>query len=247
MRSTFHGFETVKRSLFAQQTALNTTGNNIANVNTQGYTRQRVELTASRAMEAVGVMRGNTPGQLGTGVEFSSIERIREKFLDDQYRNENKSLGEWTIRRDTLEKIEAIMNEPSESGIRTVIDQFWSSWQDLSKDPTNLTARAVVKQRAIALAEAFNFTAAKLTDLNNDLTQNININLGKANGTISQISKLNEEIVKIEGLGDNANDLRDQRDLLVDELSKLVNVNVQEMSNGTYTINVGNVTVVESA
>jgi flagellar hook-associated protein 1 FlgK len=245
MRSTFHGLETVKRSLFAQQTALHTTGHNIANANTQGYTRQRVDLTASRAMEAVGVMRSNTPGQLGTGVEFSSIERIREKFLDDQYRNENKSLGEWTIRRDTLEKIEAIMNEPSESGIRTVMDQFWSSWQDMSKDPNNLTARAVVKQRAIALAEAFNYTATKLTDLRNDLTQNININLGKANSTISQIGKLNEEIVKIEGLGDNANDLRDQRDVLVDELSKLVNVNVQETSNGTYTINVGSVTVVQ--
>jgi flagellar hook-associated protein 1 FlgK len=244
MRSTFHGIETVKRSLFAQQTALHTTGHNIANANTEGYTRQRVDLVASRAMDAVGMSRSNTPGQLGTGVEFDSIERIREKYLDDQFRNEHKALGEWGIRRDTLEKLEAIINEPSESGIRTVFDQFWNSWQDLSKDPSNLTARAVVKQRAIALAEAFNFTATKLNDLQSDLTQNIDINLGKANSLIGQITKLNEEIVRIEGLGDNANDLRDQRDVMVDDLSKLVNVNVQELSNGTYTINVGSVTVV---
>jgi flagellar hook-associated protein 1 FlgK len=245
MRSTFHGLETSKRSLYTQQTALHTTGHNIANANTKGFTRQVANLTASRPMEAVGVSRSNAPGQLGTGVQFDSIDRIREKYLDDQFRNQNKSLGEWTVRRDTIEKLEAIINEPSDSGIRKVLDEFWNSWQDLSKDPSNLTTRAVVRQRAIAITEAFNYTSTKLGELQEDLTRSIDINLGRSNTLINQVAQLNEEIVRIEGLGDNANDLRDQRDLLVDELSKLVNVSVQQQNNGTYTVNVGGVTVVD--
>lgn len=245
MRSTFHGLETAKRALFAQQTALYTTGHNISNANTKGYSRQTVDLVASRPMEAYGVTRSNTPGQIGTGVEFDSITRIREKFLDDQYRNENKSLGEWSVRKDTLDKLEAIVNEPSDTGLRSVMDQFWSSWQDLSREPDNLTARAVVKQRAIALADTFNYTAQKLADLQGDLTSNIDENLTKANTIIKQLGDLNGEITRIEGLGDNANDLRDQRDVLVDDLSKLTNVAVAEKSNGTYTVTVGSVTVVD--
>jgi flagellar hook-associated protein 1 FlgK len=94
MRSTFHGLETAKRSLFTQQAALHTTGHNIANANTVGYTRQVVNMVAARPIEAYGLQRSVTPGQLGTGVEFESITRMRERFLDDQYRNESKNFGE---------------------------------------------------------------------------------------------------------------------------------------------------------
>ena len=97
MRSTFHGLETAKRSLFTQQTALHTTGHNIANANTVGYTRQVVNMQATRPLEAPGLMRSNIPGQIGTGVHFDSITRVREQFLDDQFRNENKSFGNWTF------------------------------------------------------------------------------------------------------------------------------------------------------
>ncbi len=104
MRSTFSGIELAKRGLFAQQAALQTTGHNIANANTKGYSRQTVNLIASRPLEAVGLMRSAIPGQMGQGVQFDHINRIREKFLDTQFYDENKSSGEWSVRKDTLEK-----------------------------------------------------------------------------------------------------------------------------------------------
>lgn len=243
MRSTFHGLETAKRSLFTQQAALSTTGHNIANANTAGYSRQVVNMAAARPIEAVGLMRSNAPGQLGTGVEFTSITRMREKFLDDQYRNENKSYGSWTIQSDTMEKLEAIINEPSDTGIRKVLDSFWKSWSDLSKDPENVTGRKIVKENAIALANAFNFTSKQLQDLQNDLSSNIEVKTKEINSLTSSIASLNKEIQRIEGLGDHANDLRDQRDILTDQLSGIVNISVTESSQG-YTIRMGNTNLV---
>lgn len=127
MRSTFHGLETSKRGLFAQQTAMNTTGHNIANANTVGYSRQVVNFTASRPIEVPGISSSTAPGQLGTGVNFSDIGRVRESFLDGQYRDQNQSLGNWEVQRATLGRIEEIINEPSETGMSSVLDDFWNS------------------------------------------------------------------------------------------------------------------------
>lgn len=238
MRSTFHNLETAKRSLFTQQAALQTTGHNIANANTPGYSRQIVNMRASRPIEAVGLSHSAVPGQLGTGVEFSSITRVRERFLDDQFRNENRSFGSWTIQSETLEKLEAIVNEPSDTGIRTVLDNFWKSWSDLSKDPENVTGRKIVRENAIALADAFNYTSNQLSALHSDITDNIGVKATQINTITRTIADLNKEIQRIEGLGDSANDLRDQRDLLTDDLSKIINIQVQETSQG-YSISMG--------
>ncbi|MFC0212909.1 flagellar hook-associated protein FlgK [Paenibacillus chartarius] len=243
MASTFHGIETARRSLFTQQAALNTTGHNIANANTEGYSRQRVNMQASLAIDTPGFTRNNVPGQLGTGVEFASITRVREKFLDDQFRNENKSLGSWEIQADTLDKLETIMNEPSENGIRTVMDEFWKSWSDLSKNPEDVTGRKILRENAMALADAFNQVSKQLSDLNSDLTTNIGVKATEINSMITTIASLNAQIVKVEGMGDSANDLRDQRDLLTDNLSKIVNITVTETPQG-YTINMGTTNLV---
>ncbi len=243
MTSTFGGLEIAKRSLFTQQIAQQTTGQNIANANTQGYTRQTVNMVASRPLEAPGLSRSNTPGQLGQGVEFDSITRIREKFLDDQYYNENKSLGDFSTRKDTLEKIETIFNEPSDTGIRTTVANFWNAWQELSKTPDDLTARSLVKERALALTSTLNDTSKKLSDLSKDLTSNLDVQAKQADSTLTQIVNLNSEIFKIEGLGNNANDLRDQRDLLVDKLSKVMNLTVTEDQKG-YVLKMGNTELV---
>lgn len=238
MRSTFGGIEISKRSLFAHQAALTTTGHNIANANTKGYTRQVVNLVAARPMEAIGMERSTVPGKAGQGVEISSITRIRERFLDSQFRNQFMSQGDWTVRRDTLEKLETIMNEPSDTGIRSVIDNFWNTWQELSKAPDNMTARAVVKESALAMVDALNLTSRQLSDLDRDLTDNIKVRTTQVNSILTIVSQLNYEITRTEGFGDNANDMRDQRDLLVDELSKVINIEVQEGADG-YTIRMG--------
>lgn len=244
MRSTFGGLEIAKRSLFTHQAALTTTGHNISNANTQGYTRQTVNFVAARPIEAVGLMRSNVPGQMGQSVEFSGIERIREQFLDDQYMNENKSLGEWTIRSDTLEKLEKVINEPSDTGIRQTVEGFWNSWQELTKNPDSMTNRVLVKERTIAMTDALNDTSTKLKDLSSDLTDNITAKAQQVDTILDQIAKLNDEIFRVEGLGNDANDLRDQRDLLVDDISKMVNVTVTEEEAG-YNVMMGNASLVQ--
>ncbi|CAG7634007.1 hypothetical protein PAESOLCIP111_03522 [Paenibacillus solanacearum] len=244
MRSTFSGIEVSKRSLFAQQTALQTTGHNIANANTQGYTRQVVNLVASRPMEAVGLMRSNVPGQIGTGVEFDSIKRIREGFLDQQFYGENKSYGSWTVRKDTLDKLEAITNEPSDTGLRQVIENFWNAWQVVSKEPENTTARAALKENALAMTDTFNHTATQLSELKSDLTEDIDVKAREINTMLTQVASLNREIFRIEGLGNDANDLRDQRDLLADNMSKIINITVENTASG-YNINMGSTRLVE--
>ncbi len=243
MRSTFMGIETSKRSLFTHQTSLQTTAHNMANANTIGYSRQVVNHVASIPMEAMGLQRSNTPGQLGTGVEFDYIKRIRETFLDDQFRSESQAYGDWSMRADTLEKLEAIINEPSDTGIRQVIEGFWSAWQELTKAPENLTARVLVKERALALTDAFNHSGKQLANLSADLTKSITAKSTQVDTLLDGIAGLNQEIYRVEGFGDNANDLRDQRDLLVDELSQLINVTVEENANG-YTISMGETALV---
>lgn len=238
MVSTFHSIETAKRSLFTQSAALNTTGHNISNANTEGYTRQTVKMTASSPMEPLAYLRSTNPGQLGSGVEFSAIERIRQGFLDSQFRSENSSLGNWEIQYDTLDKIQGIMTEPSDTGLQTVLDNFWSSWSDLSKDPENLTARNIVKETALALTDAMNLMSKQLDGLNQDLTANIGVKAQEIQTYLTSIADLNNTISRIEALGDNANDLRDQRDLLTDKLSKIANITVTENGQG-YNISIG--------
>ncbi|MDQ8734024.1 flagellar hook-associated protein FlgK [Paenibacillus sp. LHD-38] len=244
MASTFHGLETARRSLFTTQSALNTTGHNIANANTVGYSRQIVNMTASRPIDAVGFSKSAAAGQLGTGVEASSITRVREKFLDNQFRNENKSNGNFTVQLDTLSKLEGIVNEPSDTGLRTVISNFWNSWSDLSKNPENADGRKVVMEQTMALVDSFNYTAKQLGELKADLTENAEINLNTVNSITTSIAQLNGEIRRVEGLGDNANDLRDQRDLITDQLSGLVNIRVEEQANG-YRITMGGTELVQ--
>ncbi|MUT65019.1 flagellar hook-associated protein FlgK [Paenibacillus sp. NEAU-GSW1] len=244
MRSTFHSLETAKRSLITQQVALSTLGHNIANANTEGYTRQKVNMTATRPIEAYGMTKTTAPGQIGTGVEYTSITRIRDAFLDGQYREQSAIAGSTDIQSDTLSKLESFINEPSDSGIRTVLEDFWDAWSDLSKDPENVTAREILLERTQALADTFNGLSGQLTDLKNDLTSSIEIAAEEANSYMSSIAALNAQIKKIESLGDNANDLRDQRDLLTDKLSKIVNVTVTEGTDG-YNISMGGTPLVQ--
>jgi len=243
MTSTFHSIETAKRSLNTQTAALNTTGHNIANANTEGYSRQIVKMQASLPMEAYGFLRSTAAGQMGTGVEFNSIERVRQSFLDDQFRNENSSLGNWAVKYDTLQKLEAVMNEPSNTGLRKVLDNFWSAWSDLSQDPQDITNRKIVKETTMALTDALNQISTQLDELTTDLNSNIALKATEANSLLQSVADLNKNITLLEGMGDNPNDLRDQRDLAIDKLSKLANVKVTQLDTG-YQVTLGGQVVV---
>ncbi|NRD79397.1 flagellar hook-associated protein FlgK [Bacillus sp. BRMEA1] len=247
MTSTFMGLELGKRALFAQQAALNTTGQNIANANTDGYTRQRAELQATNAIPYVGMSNDASAGQLGTGVEVNKISRLREDYLDVQYRGQNKDLGYYTATSDAYTKIEGIMNEPSDSGIANAMDQFWQSWQELSKTPDSASARAVVVQRGQALAESFQYTNDQLNQMSSDLNNVIQVDVSNVNSLTQQIGALNDQISKLVPNGYQPNDLYDKRDVLLDQLSKMVNVDVKPSSagNGMVDVFVGNQAIVQ--
>ncbi|MFD2214827.1 flagellar hook-associated protein FlgK [Metabacillus endolithicus] len=247
MRSTFMGLETAKRGMFAQQSALHTTGNNIANANTEGYTRQRVNMQATEAYPSLGLNRPQIPGQLGTGVEVDSVQRVRESFLDIQYRSENNKLGYWENRAKALEKMEEIMNEPSDTGLSNTIDKFWQSLQDLSLDPTNAGARSVVRERANAVADTFNYLAKSLKSVQGDLKNELDVSVKEINSIANQLNNINKQISEIEPNGYLPNDLYDERDRLLDKLSSLANIkvtnnpsggNALKIAEGTFTVEI---------
>jgi len=226
MVSTFHGLETAKRGMTAQQLALYTTGHNIANANTPGYTRQRVSFSTAEPFPGAGLNRPQIPGQLGTGVQPGTIERIREEFLDLQYRSENTKLGYYSSLSSALAKMEDIMNEPSDSGLQNIMSKFWSSLQNLADHPENLGTRQVVASQGQMVAETFNYYYNSLESIRKDLGNEIDKTVKNINSIVSQIDELNKQIASVEPHGMLPNDLYDKRDQLVDQLSSLVGVKV---------------------
>lgn len=232
MTSTFHGLETARRGMVTQQSALYTTGHNIANANTPGYSRQRVNFAQTEPYPPASKNRPEIPGQMGTGVKAGSIQRVREGFLDLQFRGENTKSGYWETRSNTISKMEDILNEPSETGLAKSMDQFWQSLQDLSVNPENKGARAVVAQRGIAVAETFNYLHDSIKGVQQDLGNELSVSLKNVNTILEKIADLNNQISGIEPHGYLPNDLYDKRDLLVDELSKFVDIKVERSGSG---------------
>ncbi len=236
---SFLGLEIGKRAITSQQTALTITGHNIANANTAGYTRQVAQLQTTIPYCAPSFTTAMQVGQLGTGVEVGTIERIREQFLDNQYRNENKAGGYWQSVAEAISKMEVIINEPSDSGLREVMDQFWEAWQDLVSNPENDSARTVVAERGATLADTFNHTYRQLVELRVDINSILDTKVQDINSTAEQIRDLNEQILAIKVSGQQPNDLLDRRDLLLDQLSRIADIQVFEESNGMVAVQLG--------
>ncbi|WP_203363292.1 flagellar hook-associated protein FlgK [Bacillus sp. REN10] len=238
MRSTFHGLETAKRGMFTQQSALYTTGHNISNANTPGYTRQRINFQTTEPYPGIGMNRPNIPGQMGTGVEAGSVQRVRDSFLDTQFRGENNKLGYWQARADSLSKMEDIMNEPSKNGLSAVMGEFWGSLQDLSVHPENEGARVVVLERGQAVVDTFHYLHSSLSSVQKDLGNQISVNIKEINSLLDQISDINRQIGEIEPHGYLPNDLYDQRDVLVDQLSQHMNIKVEPVETGGHALKI---------
>ncbi|MBP1971171.1 flagellar hook-associated protein 1 FlgK [Virgibacillus natechei] len=224
--STFHGLEMARQALSTQQSALYTTGHNIANANTEGYSRQRVNFESASPYPAASRNQPVTAGQMGTGVEAGSVQRIRDEFLDHQYRAENSKEGYWETKSDALSRMEGLMNEPSENGLSNTMDQFWESLQDLSVNPESSGERSVAVQRGVAVAENFNYLSESLDSIRSDLKNQIDQTEEEVNSLLNQIDNINEQVKQTEVNGNVANDLYDERDRLIDELSNVINIKV---------------------
>src|SRR3954468_24622782 len=146
--TTFLGVETALRGLLAQQRALDVTGHNIANANTEGYTRQKVELQTTTPFLDVG------KGLIGTGVDVTAYSRQRDQFIDIQLRAQSMQLGQSEARQDGLAQVESNLNEPSDGGISTLLQRYWASWQNVGNTPDSVPARDALIQNAQTLASS---------------------------------------------------------------------------------------------
>jgi flagellar hook-associated protein 1 FlgK len=236
MGVSFASYEIARSGLMVNERGLFVTGHNIANVNTTGYVRQQA-MIKNGPVETVLTRAGLV--QLGLGADIQEIRQIRHTFLDNIYRQENTTLGYWETRQKTYIDLQAIMAEPMESGLQNVLNQFWDSWQELSKEPDSLTVRALVRQRSESLVQMINHMGAQLDRLQNDLNSEIIVRIDEVNEITREIAKLNVAILKSEVSGDTANDYRDQRNTLIDRLTKLIKVDVNEMQDGQIDITLG--------
>jgi len=216
------------RAVRTQRQALHVIGHNIANVNTPGFSRQRAILATTLPQ-----------GSMGTGVKVERVERLRDEVIDFYIREENPTLARWKAKLEILEGLEILFNEPSDNSIGKILNDFWDSWADLANNPESGAARANVKEQGEALCEAFRSLYQNLKNLQVKIDEEIKTEVDQVNSIINQIAHLNEEIEKIElGGRAQANDLRDKRDLLLDELSQLINFKYQEMEDNTLRISV---------
>ncbi|GKV69401.1 flagellar hook-associated protein 1 [Sporosarcina sp. NCCP-2716] len=232
MGSTFMGLETSKRGLNTQQSALYTTGHNISNANTLGYSRQRVNMEATSGFPGVGLNAGTMPGFLGTGVTAGSIQRIRDGFVDQQFRDETNKLGYWETRSNAISQMEDVLAEPSEYGLQQSMTDFWKALQGLTTDPENGGARAVVVERGVAVADSFNYISKSLDKIKTNLGQEIGTSTLKINSILHDIGELNRQIASVEPNGYMPNDLYDARDNLLDELATYVPIEVSYTKSG---------------
>lgn len=224
MGSTFSGIELGKRSIMAHTDAISTAGHNISNANTEGYSRQRVQLKEFDPLYRPDLERPERAGMIGQGIDVQSITRVRDEMLDQRITAQQNQESYWDTRSKYYTMIEQIYNEPDEVSVRSNMDKFWESWQELSVNPESQAARQAVVTRGESLSDSIKSKWENLMGVGSLINSDIDSTVKQINSYANQIAAVNSEIVRSRGVGDNPNDLLDRRDLLVDKLSKLANI-----------------------
>jgi flagellar hook-associated protein 1 FlgK len=245
MTSTFQGLEIGKRAVAAHQQALNTTEHNLANMNTEGYSRQRVEFSAFQPIYLPGLEREETPGQIGQGVIIERIGRLRDELFDQQIIAHASTEGYWDARDPYIRHMEQIYHEVGDTSIRGRLDQFWNGWQELANFPADIPPRTVLAERGKTLVDAIQKNFKGLKGLQDMAEQDIRITTNRVNDLTGQIAGLNKEIQRIRAQGDNPNDLMDRRDLLTDKLSSLIDITVDRRDPDEFMIHTAGMILVQ--
>lgn len=233
-------------ALRAAQVDIDTTGHNIANVNTDGYSRQQVNFRAVPPAQS----KFNSPGvplqEIGLGVDSGTIRRLRDGLLDVQYRNVRTLNDDYQAQSTALGQVETTMNEPSDQGLQAQLTNFFNSFRDLATQPESIAARAAAVAQGNTLAANFNRTATLLTNQQQDLNTSLDAKVGQVNADAQEIADLNSQIRTATVSGNTSNDLMDRRDQLLDELSGLVGATSQAGDNGTVDVLIGSRKLVDS-
>lgn len=247
MRSTFFGLNIGQTGLYAYQAALDTTAHNIANTETQGYTRQAMTQTAGKALQV-----NSSYGMAGSGVNVTGVEQMREKYYDMKFWKNNKLFGEYSTKSHYMTEVENYFNDISVDGFTESFNSMYKSLQELMKNPASDTVRTQFINYAESLTEYFNSVATNLKSVQEECNFEIRNQIDQVNSTSQQIAALTKQINTLEISGGTANDLRDQRALLVDELSHIANIAVSEKVVGegaagvtSYVVKIDGITLVD--
>jgi flagellar hook-associated protein FlgK len=239
MTSTFGSLNIPLTALRSMQQAMEVTSHNVANSATPGYSRQKVALVAGDPYSVPTTNRYACAGQIGTGVTVERILRFRSDFVDSQIRAETLLTSGWQVQRDVLSQIEVTLNEPSDQGIGTALGDFWSAWNALARAPDDSATRAYVVETAATLSSSLREAYGQLSDLQADLDTRVQSQVKQINDLAHRIADLNTSIRQVVAVGQQPNDLRDERGRLLEELSGLINVDVFESESGTVGVSLG--------
>lgn len=243
MPGPFVGIDIAGRALRSLQRALDVTGHNIANVNTPGYSRQVADFRQTTPT----TFYSNGRQLLGSGVDISSVNRIRDMFLDARMRDGRSAMGHFSALTTQLEQTQSVFGEPGPHGISSALDRFWNSWSALASNPSDPGARMQVKLAGETLASRIRGTYAELTRQSNQIDQQIGSTITEINDLATQIHDLNGSIRQALAAGGTPNDLMDQRDLLIERMSGLANVTTATFQDGTVAVYISQHTLVEPA
>jgi len=230
--SLLGGLEAGRRALMSHQYELTNIGHNIANVNTPGYSRQQVMLDTTPPYES-------TEGKFGTGVRVATVRQIRDYFLTAQYRKESESQGRWQSTDRTMSQVENVLLEPSENSLNDLLNGFFNAWQQLTTAADSQTARSTLREQASLLINGFHQASRRMDDIIENLDDDIVARVGELNQIAGTVSEINRQISFAELDGNTANDLRDRRDKLIDELSSKVRVQVIQERSGAVRVFIG--------
>ena len=218
----FFEFNIAMTGLFAAQRGLQVTSNNITNTNTTGYSRQEIKQQASRPLSGIGV------GMTGTGVDVTGLNRVRDSYIDQKLWSQNPKLGEYNVKVTQNSMIEVAFGEPSEKGFTAVFNDLFNAISNLSLNPSAADNKAVLKQEMIKFTKYFNNISSTLKKYQQDLNFDFKNTVNSINSLSTRIASLNDQIMNAEIYGDEASSFRDERDNCLDELSKLINIEVEE-------------------
>jgi flagellar hook-associated protein 1 FlgK len=218
-----------RNAMLTQQKAIDVTGHNIANANTPGYSRQRVDMQPTAPI-------GLKPGLVGTGVQAAEIKRVHDRFVSYQINNEKQGWGQWEAQKNALERVELIFDESLGYGLNQVMSDFWNAWQDLNNNPSGHSERTALTAKSQTLASTFNQMNDDLSRIQTDLNTSIQGTLYEINPLLEQLAALNVKIADLELGAQHANDYMDQRDLLLGKLSEMIDINTFEDERGMVNI-----------
>lgn len=243
MAGLFSTFNIAKSGLAVTQSQIDTTSHNISNTNTTGYTRQRSVSSTTTPYGGNSKFDSVTVGQVGTGAKITSIERIRDTFIDYQVRTQTTSNSSLDIQNQYLEQAEDVLNETStSSGIKSQLSTFYNALQTLSTSSETTSNKTVVISQASTLANTINNKYTQLDNIVNNLQSSLSTDVTEVNSILDQITQLNKKIENITSLGLSPNDLMDSRDNLMDTLSEQFGIKVDSEKNNGVTISATDIT-----